>query len=114
MRYWDYEVLRDKYYNGHELTSDQIKGRIACDIEVSLKYDYEIIKKILEKKNTGSHWGPPGKKLEFSRLKYYQPYFQNTEYPEYPVEKNSISMGFLVSKKVTTLQVWGENRVFLL
>lgn len=50
-----YEVLRNKYYDGHELTADQIKGRIACDIEVSLKYDYEIMKKIMERKNTGSH-----------------------------------------------------------
>jgi hypothetical protein len=32
-----YEVLRNKYYDGHELTADQIKGRIACDIEVSLR-----------------------------------------------------------------------------
>lgn len=50
-----YKILRDKYYNGHELTSDQIKGRIACDIEVSLKYDYDIIKKVVEVKNTGSY-----------------------------------------------------------
>lgn len=40
------EVLRNKYYNGHELTVDQIKGRIACDIEVTLKYDYEILRSI--------------------------------------------------------------------
>jgi hypothetical protein len=49
-----YEVLRNKYYDGHELTADQIKGRIACDIEVTLKYDYEIIKKVVEGKNIGS------------------------------------------------------------
>jgi len=49
-----YEVLRNKYYDGHELTTDQIKGRIACDIEVILRYDYEVLKKVVEGKNTGS------------------------------------------------------------
>jgi len=49
-----YEVLRNKYYDANELTTDQIKGRIACDIEVILRYDYEVLKKVVEGKNTGS------------------------------------------------------------
>ena len=55
-----YEVLRNKYYDGHELTADQIKGRIACDIEVTLKYDYEVSTKYRRSIKEGGrgkkHW----------------------------------------------------------
>ena len=55
-----FNILRNNYCDLHELTSDQVKGRIASSIEFLLKQDYvkqdyvkqdyEVIRTILKEK----------------------------------------------------------------